>query len=84
MNVELWEKHQSTTLDNAIAMLCGTHAKVIALVESLTDDELFVKKHFPWTGTTNVGSYCVSATSAHYDWAMKKIKLYIKTAGSRT
>lgn len=31
-------------------------------------------KFFNWTGTTSLGSYCVSATSSHYDWAMKKIK----------
>lgn len=27
---------------------------------------------------TNLGSYCVSATASHYDWAMKKIKKHIK------
>ncbi|MDR3109584.1 MAG: ClbS/DfsB family four-helix bundle protein [Planctomycetaceae bacterium] len=25
-----------------------------------------------------MGSYCVSATSSHYDWAMKKIKMHTK------
>jgi hypothetical protein len=35
--------------------------------------------HFTWTGTTSLGSYCVSASSSHYDWAMKKIKNHIKT-----
>jgi len=43
------------------------------------DDELFQKKHFSWTGTSTLGSYCVSVTASHYDWAMKKIKQHIKT-----
>ncbi len=44
----------------------------------LSEEELFEKGHFPWTGTTNVGSYCVSAAPSHYEWAMKKIKQYAK------
>ena len=78
MNVGFWENHQSTSYDNAASMLRGSHAKVMALIESLTDEELFEKKHFPWTGTTNIGSYCISVTASHYDWAMKKIKLYLR------
>lgn len=37
-----------------------------------------MKNIFDWTGTTTFGSYCVSATSSHYDWAMKKLKAHIK------
>ena len=75
MNQEFWKKHQSTSYENAKTLLCESHGKVIALVESLSDEELFQKKHFSWTGTTNLGSYCISNLSSHYDWAMKKIKL---------
>ncbi|MDR0311433.1 MAG: ClbS/DfsB family four-helix bundle protein [Acidobacteriota bacterium] len=82
MNVEFWKKHQSTSYADAVAMLRGSHAKVMALIESLTDEELFAKKHFSWTGTTNLGSYCISASASHYDWAIKKIKLYLKTGSA--
>jgi hypothetical protein len=61
-----------------VALLGSSHAEVMALIESLSDEELFEKKHFPWTGTTNVGSYCVSAAPSHYDWAMNKIKQWNK------
>jgi len=79
MNVEFWEKHRSTAYEASKAMLTDSHNKVLALIESFSDEELFTKKYFSWTGTTNLGSYCVSATSSHYDWAMKKLKLHIKT-----
>lgn len=78
MNVEFWKKHQTTSLDEVVVLLKESHVKVMKLIELLTDEELFTKKHFSWTGTTNLGSYCISATSSHYDWAMKKIKLHIK------
>ncbi|MCL1791616.1 MAG: ClbS/DfsB family four-helix bundle protein [Peptococcaceae bacterium] len=60
-------------------MLRKSHGEVMSLIESLTDEELFEKQHFSWTGTTNIGSYCISVTASHYDWAMRKIKLHRKT-----
>ena len=78
MNVEFWKKHKSTKHSDAEKMLNESHKKVMELIEKFSDDELFTKKHFSWTGTTSLGSYCVSATSSHYDWAMKKIKTYKK------
>ena len=82
MNVKFWEKHKNTKYDDAKTMLENSHSKVMDLMDTFSDDELFVKKYFPWTGTTNLGSYCISATSSHYDWAMKKIKNHIKTFGN--
>lgn len=78
MNVGFWKKHQATPLEEAIALLNGSHADVMKLIESFSNEELFTKKHFTWTGTTSLGSYCVSATSSHYDWAMKKLKQHLK------
>ena len=78
MNMGFWEKHQSTSYDDAMIMLRASHSKVMVLIETFNEDELFVKKHFSWTGTSTLGSYCVSVTASHYDWAMKKIKLYYK------
>ena len=81
MNIEFWKKHQSTSYDEAKSMLLDSHNKVIALANKLSNEELFTKKHFSWTGTTNLGGYFISDTSAHYDWAIKKIKLHIKGNG---
>lgn len=79
MNVVFWEKHQSTPYESSKEMLNGSHKKVMALIDGFCDEELFGKKHFTWTGTTNLASYCISATSSHYDWAMKKLKNHIKS-----
>ena len=78
MNVAFWKKHQATAYEDAVTMLRDSHAKVLALIETFTNEELFEKKHFSWTGTSTLGSYCVSVTASHYDWAIKKIKLHIK------
>ena len=79
MNVEFWKKHQSTDYKNSKEMLLSSHKQVMDVIERFTNEELFEKKHFDWTGTSTLGSYCVSATSSHYDWAMKKIKAHMKS-----
>jgi len=74
MNVEFWEKHQKTPLIEAKKMLKESHKNVMALIETLSNDELFAKNSFAWTGASTLGAYCVSVTSSHYDWAIKKLK----------
>jgi len=77
MNIILWEKHQNTPYSSAIELLEKSHHDAILLIESFTNDELFTKQYFSWTGTTTLGSYCVSATASHYVWAIKKIKKHL-------
>ncbi|KAL3946248.1 ClbS/DfsB family four-helix bundle protein [Lentilactobacillus hilgardii] len=79
MNVQLQKKHQDTSLNDAKAMIAESHTKVMTLINQFSDEALFTKRYFPWTGTTSVGSYCVSATSSHYDWALKKLKKHQRT-----
>ena len=78
MNIGFWEKHQKTPFEDAVILLTKSHSDVITLIDSFSNEELFTNKYFPWTGTTSLGSYCVSVTSSHYDWAMKKIKKHKK------
>ena len=80
MNVEFWKKHQSTPLTEAKAKLKESHKDVMALIETFSNEELFAKGVFDWTGTSTLGAYCVSATASHYDWAIKKIKVHIRTS----
>ena len=79
MNVGFWDKHQDTPYTQSQTMLKGSHTEVLTLIETFSNEELFSKNHFSWTGTSTLGSYCVSATASHYDWAMKKIKQHINT-----
>jgi len=78
MNIEFWEKHQNTSLEKAVELLKRSHSETMELIGSFSNEQLFTTKHFPWTGTTSLGSYCVSATSSHYAWGIKKIKTHKK------
>ncbi|MFD2308598.1 ClbS/DfsB family four-helix bundle protein [Enterococcus termitis] len=81
MNEEFVKKHQNTSLDEAKQLLKKSHTDVLEMFETFTNEELFAKNTFTWTGTSTLGSYCVSATSSHYEWAIKKIKQHIKSLG---
>ncbi len=78
MNVGFWEKHQKTSLEKSVTILKKSHSDVMKIIDTFSNEELFTNKYFSWTGTTSLGSYCVSATTSHYDWAMKKIKKHKK------
>lgn len=78
MNQAFWQQHQGTSLENAKGTVTDSHQAVLELVQTFSDDELFTKQHFDWTGSTSLGSYCVSTLSSHYDWAMKKLRAHAK------
>ncbi len=78
MNVEFWKKHQNTSLEDATKALQKSHKEVLELAEKFTNEELFSRKVYKWVGGSTLGSYFVSATSSHYDWAMKKLKAHQK------
>lgn len=79
MNVFFWKKHQNTSYEEAKKMLEKSHQEVMQLADKFTNEELFTKGVYPWVGGSTLGSYFVSVTASHYDWAIKKIKVYIKS-----
>ena len=78
MNWELKEKHKTTSLEHAKALLHTSHTESMATIATLPAETLFVKKHYKWCGSTSLGSYCVSATSSHYEWAIQCLKKRIR------
>ena len=78
MNVEFWKKHQNISLEDATRNLEKSHKDVLELAEKFTNEELFSRKIYKWVGGSTLGSYLVSTTSSHYDWAIKKLKAHQK------
>lgn len=78
MNEQFTKEHASTSYEIAKQNLDKSHEEVMKRIESFDNDTLFSKGYFAWTGGTTLGSYGVSTTSSHYDWAIKKINKYKK------
>ncbi|MCI5080350.1 MAG: ClbS/DfsB family four-helix bundle protein [Saprospiraceae bacterium] len=78
LNKWIWENYQQTTLAEAKQLFQTSHKQLMELIDQHTNEELFEKKRYKWTGSTSLGAYFISATSSHYDWARKLIKKAIK------
>ncbi|MEM1338616.1 MAG: ClbS/DfsB family four-helix bundle protein [Bacteroidota bacterium] len=74
LNRSIQERYCKVDLEDCKALLKQSFKIVTRIIEAHTDEELFTKKKYPWTGSTSLGSYLISATSSHYDWAYKLIK----------
>ena len=74
LNREIWKKYQDVHLAEAKELLQTSFDSVQKIIEKHSDEELFTKKKYKWTGSTSLGSYLISITSSHYDWAYKLIK----------
>ena len=74
LNFEMWNEYQSVSLDEAKRLVKKTHQEVMDIIKSHNNDDLFKKGTYDWTGSSSLGSYLVSATSSHYDWAMKTLR----------
>ncbi len=79
LNMEIHERHAGDSWEDVVASLRESHARVREVIESYADGELFEKRRYQWTGSTSVGSYAVSATTSHYDWAAKHLRKSRKT-----
>lgn len=74
LNKWIWESYQSISLDDSKYFVKKGFSNLRKVIDFHTDQDLFTKKKYKWTGTTSMGSYFISATSSHYDWALKLIK----------
>ena len=83
LNEMFWKKHQNTSLEEAKDMLQKSHAEIMKSAETFSNEELFSKGVFPWVGGSTLGSYFVSNTASHYNWAIKKLKAHRKNCAGK-
>lgn len=78
MNEEFTKENKDSTYEKAFAEFKGSHKKIMELLDNFSDKELFTKNEIPWSGGSTLGSYFISVTSSHYEWASKKIRKFKK------
>lgn len=78
LNRKIWQDCQEIELIAGRELLDDSYQKVRQLIVRHTDEELFEKKRYHWTGSTSLGAYLISCTSSHYDWAIKLIRRSMK------
>jgi hypothetical protein len=73
LNRAIQKKYENASFMEVRKLLDASYDSVQELIEKHSDEELFEKKKYKWTGSTSLGSYLISVTSSHYDWAYKLI-----------
>ena len=74
LNEAIWLRTRDDTWEEVLARLADSHDRIRTVIAGYDDGALFEKRCWAWTGSTSVGSYAVSATTSHYDWAAKLIR----------
>ncbi|MEM6628738.1 MAG: ClbS/DfsB family four-helix bundle protein [Bacteroidota bacterium] len=74
LNKEIQQKYIDVPLEKVQILLGESHQALQTLMGEHSEEELFEKKRYKWTGSTSLGAYLISATSSHYDWAYKLIR----------
>ena len=74
LNRKIQEMYNDSELEEIKGELKHSFERLQVIIAGHSDEELFTKKYYKWTGSTSLGAYLISATSSHYDWAYKLIK----------
>lgn len=78
MNMVFWRNCQNLSLEDAMERFKASYQDVMKELDAMTNEELFSRNVYDWVGGSTIGSYFISNTSSHYDWAMKKLKAHRK------
>jgi hypothetical protein len=74
LNKVIWNKYTTHELIEIQRALVITHSKVQDIIGKHSEEELFTKKHYLWTGSSSLAVYIRSNTLSHYNWAYQLIK----------
>lgn len=74
VNRKHFELHRDMPLEEVLAQFENSHRQIMALVEGISEEDLFTPARYAWTGKLCLAEYVASSTHKHYDWARKEIR----------
>jgi hypothetical protein len=79
LNQMIYRKHHRRSLESVLKDYDSYHARILALIETLSDSDLVTLGRFSWTGPSwTLSDYLRASTSAHYLWARTRIKRWLR------
>lgn len=78
LNKKIWNDYRNEPLNDIRKKLNDSFNEVQKIINAHSNEVLFEKKRYKWTGSTSLGAYLISNTSSHYEWAFKLIKKSMK------
>jgi hypothetical protein len=77
LNQEGYERHKDDKLEDVLDQYQKSHQEIFALVESMSEQEIFEVKYYQWTGESPLLIWIAANTSSHYSWARRNIRTTI-------
>jgi len=74
LNRVIRKEYEDVEFSTAKELLEKSYTDVLKIINQHSNEELFEKKRYKWTGSTSLGVYLISNASSHYSWGIKLIK----------
>ena len=74
LNKMINDIYKSTGLKEVRQKLNSSYDAVMQIIHKHSNEELFTKGIYKWTGSTSLGVYITANTSSHYAWAIRLIR----------
>jgi len=74
VNRGLYEANKDRSLEDVLAGFESSYERILALVASIPEEDIFTRGKFAWTGTQKLVSYITSNTSSHYPMHLRMIE----------
>ena len=78
LNQRIWEKHRDRALEDIQKQFRCSNEQVLAIVEGLSEQDLFTAGRFAWAKKNALAAYVASCTSSHYRWARAEMRKGLK------
>jgi hypothetical protein len=82
LNQRIYEEHCDQSIEKVLEYFRTTHARFMALAESLTDDEVLTPGYYAFTGDGTLYDW-LNAYAAHDLWGKSKIRQWLKMQGDK-
>lgn len=83
INQLIFSRSENKTFEEVLEDFWSTHQQIVALIDSLSEEELFNPQYFSWTGDSSLEDYLSHVTWQHYRWAKVLIRSWSRTGGRR-
>jgi hypothetical protein len=84
LNAHIYTTYKDVSLKKIERDFKKVHDELQKLVEGLSDNELFTKEQYNFTGTSDLATYLNSSTAAHYRSARRHIQRWWKRQSAKT
>lgn len=83
LNQRIFLQHKAESLAEAAQAFAAAHAQVVALIQTLSEEDLFTPGRDGWLGKATLEASIRANTYSHYRWATKLIRQWEKETMKR-